>query len=184
MTSTEHESLHRVSPAWFISPVTATSGYGKHKEYAVARPLFPYHSTPPHSTLTTSQSHHLQPRHTMATGGRDSSGRSEERRKCRSGQRRGRADLQRCGWNIPHKRLAQRTQPVGSKPRGQSSVAAVEPRDARVGILVVGVHIKKLNLINVNIILNIYTCSRTCYKRRTRAAVDAMHISTEGHTYV
>ena len=28
-----------LSPAWFISPVTATSGYGKHKEYAVAWPL-------------------------------------------------------------------------------------------------------------------------------------------------
>ena len=43
------------------------------------------------------------------------------------------ADLQRCGWNIPHKKLAQRAQPVGSKPRGQSSVAAVVPQDARVG---------------------------------------------------
>ena len=28
-----------MSPAWFISPVTATSGYGKHKEYAVVEPL-------------------------------------------------------------------------------------------------------------------------------------------------
>ena len=63
------------------------------------------------------------------------------------------ADLQRCGWNIPHKRLAQRAQPVGSKPRGQSSVAAVVPRDARVGKYMICVH--NTYLINVHVLAHV-----------------------------
>ena len=31
-----YSKVTKMSSAWFISPVTATSGYGKHKEYAVA----------------------------------------------------------------------------------------------------------------------------------------------------
>lgn len=105
-----------MSPAWFISPVIATSGCEKHKEYAVTWPLSSHTHT--RDDRARSNVYTQLPRTTNTTPppplvlGVRMAGRRLHRVSSSissggtvKGPGEGRADFLRCGRNIPHKKL-------------------------------------------------------------------------------